>query len=86
MISEPRPFTTAIVRWGSMGVGEWGSGRYLLGGGEAADAEREEDPAARVAALVLVLAQLLADHAVDLVSETRNIQSGLHKLKLLIIF
>lgn len=44
----------------------------LLRGGEAADAERQQDPAAGVAALRRVLGQLLADLTVDLIPETKT--------------
>lgn len=47
----------------------------LLGGGEAAHAEGQQDPAAGVAAFGRVLAELLADLTIDLVSEAEdNIQ------------
>lgn len=39
----------------------------LLGGSETADAQRQQDPAAGVAALGWVLGELLADLTVDLV-------------------
>lgn len=39
----------------------------LLGGSETADAQRQQDPAAGVAALGRVLGELLADLTVDLV-------------------
>ena len=44
----------------------------LVGGGEAADAQRDEDPAARVGTLRRVLTQLLTDLTVDLIPGTHT--------------
>lgn len=46
----------------------------LLGGGEAADAERQQDPPSGVAALGRILSELFADLTVDLVPVTEEHQ------------
>lgn len=52
----------------------------LLGRGEAADAQGEQDPAAGVAALGRVLGELFADLTVDLVPETQTSFTSLQQL------
>lgn len=46
----------------------------LLWGGEAADAERQQDPSAGVAALGRILSELFADLTVDLIPDTEQQQ------------
>lgn len=48
----------------------------LLWGGEAADAEGQQDPAAGVAALGRILRELFADLTVDLIPEARERDSS----------
>lgn len=51
----------------------------LLRGGEAADAQGQQDPAAGVAALGRILRELFADLTVDLVPEAERERQQLNK-------